>query len=103
MQFGGFDIKNSLCTIGCFSTGNFGDIGKGIAFVQQSQFSFRFIRCARIHEDPALDKISMYISYHAADITLRIGPTIVYRSFLTFIDVFLYPFVILEKIPMVTE
>ncbi len=101
VQFGRLDIEDTFFTIRSLTTGHFHDEGKGIAFVEQAKLAFWFGKSAGIHEDPSLDEIAMDIGYHAANVSLRIRPAVVFILLLTGVDIGFNLVVVLEKITVI--
>src|SRR6478672_7740113 len=56
---------------------------------------------AGIHEDAALDKCSMQIGYHAADITLCIRASVLFCFSLTTVNIFFYWRTVQKEIAMI--
>ena len=97
MQLRGLYIQDPLPAIGGLATGYLCDEGKRVAFIEQAQLTLRPADSGRIHEDAALDQVTVYIGYHAPDITLGIGTAIVLVLFLTGVDIGLDRIIVLKK------
>ena len=101
MQFGRLYIQNSDFAIGSFASCNRHDEGKRITLIQQSKFAFWFIGSSWIHKYSVFYQIAMYIAYHAAKITLRIGAAVSFGFILAGINIFFHWLFILKKVAVI--
>lgn len=63
------NIEDALSRRGCgLSSTLFDDEGHGIAFIQETELTRRIVGCIGVKKYPALEKYSMDIGYHRADV-----------------------------------
>ena len=101
MKFCWLYVQYSFLTICCYPSGKFNNKRKWITLIKQPEFTFWFISCSRVHKDPTFYKITMNISNHAADISLRIRATVFFCFCLAFMNIISHSFFIPEKMAMI--
>src|SRR5678816_3969286 len=101
MQFCWLYVQYPFFAICSYSSGKLNNKRKWITLIQQPEFTFWFISCSGVHKNSTFYKITMHISHHTADISLRIRATVFFGFCLAFMNIISHAFLIPEKMAMI--